>query len=93
MVHTVPMKKQRLLELALETLIAKRAALDAEMEDIRKQLGLSSSVGGDDKPVPRQEKSRRGRRRSRTPEERKAQAERMKKYWAKRKAKGKAGAK
>ena len=87
------MKKQRLLELALENLIAKRAALDAEMEGIRNELGLSSSVGGDDKPSPRLTQSGRGRRRSRTAAQRKSQSERMKKYWAKRKVKGEAAAK
>ncbi len=72
----------RILELALETLIARKTAVEAEIAEIRAELEGRA-------PSP---KSSRGtkmvsrRRRARTPAERKAQSERMKLYWAARRA-------
>ncbi len=73
---------RRILELALENLVAQRTAIEAEIAEIRAELeGFTSSA----QSIPRSSPSR-GRRRSRTAAERKAQSERMKAYWAKRKS-------
>jgi hypothetical protein len=72
----------RILELALETLIARRTSIEAEIAAIRAELeGHAPSIG-----VPAQTASISRRRRARTPAERKAQSRRMKAYWAKRRA-------
>ena len=71
----------RILELALETLVARRAAIEAEIAEIRAELeGRVPSVGRSSKVASVR------RRRPRTAAERKAQSERMKAYWAKRRA-------
>lgn len=79
----------RLIELALEALEARRAAIEKEIDEIRRQLetggkevaDVSESEKGAEKP------SRRtgGGRRPRTAAERKAQSERMKSYWKSKK--------
>ena len=73
---------KRILELALETLVARRTAIEAEIADIRAELeGRAPSVGPSSKVA-----SVTRRRRPRTTAERKAQSERMKAYWANRRA-------
>ncbi len=72
----------RILELALETLIARKTAVEAEIAEIRAELeGRAPSP----KSSRRTAKVSR-RRRARTPAERKAQSERMKLYWAAKRA-------
>jgi hypothetical protein len=71
---------KRLIELALEALEVRKAALDAEIAQIRSQLGGRSAkvkeslarLSGDKKRGPQSKAAR------------KAQSERMKAYWAKR---------
>ncbi len=73
---------RRILELALESLIAKKNTVEAEIAEIRAELaGLSKSSGRTAKAAPANR-----RRRARTATERKAQSTRMKAYWAKRKS-------
>lgn len=73
---------KRILELALETLVSRRNAIEAEIAEIRAELeGRPPSVGPSSKAA-----SVTRRRRPRTAAERKAQSQRMKAYWAKRRA-------
>jgi hypothetical protein len=72
---------KRLFELALEALEAKRSALDAEIAVLRSYLS----------PAPKRAKRTEvkapaRKRRGRSAASRKAQSDRMKAYWAKRKA-------
>lgn len=74
---------RRLIELALVTLEARKAALDTEIADLRSQL--SPVI-----PPPRAKGTAAAapvrKRRRRSAASRKAQSERMKAYWAKKKA-------
>jgi hypothetical protein len=63
----------RLIELAIETLESRKAAIDAEIAQLRSQLKAPTGKRG----------SARG---PRTAASRKAQSERMKDYWAKKRA-------
>ncbi len=72
---------QRILELALEELERKKTAIDSEIQAIRFELGESKTAGRTKAVAPVA-----GRRRGRSSTERKAQSERMKKYWAARRA-------
>jgi hypothetical protein len=76
--------RQRLLELALETLENKRKAIEAEIEGVTRQLrgagGKKASSGPSLKGAARQKGA--GRRRVRfSREERMRRAARMKAYW------------
>ena len=73
-----------ILELALEALEARKTAVAAEIEGIRSQLKGEAGI----KTAKERKASVRptGRRRPRTPAEKKAQSEKMKLYWAKRRA-------
>jgi hypothetical protein len=90
------MMSDRIIELALETLEARKAALQAEIDQLRAQL---KSVDGAEKiaakPAPVAKKGPRGRRGPRSAAARKAQSARMKEFWARRKAEaaGKSSAK
>lgn len=78
----------RILELALETLIARKTAIEVEIAEIRSELGGRGSAVKSRRRVLPQSR----RRRARTPAERKAQSERMKIYWANKRAEaGKSG--
>lgn len=67
----------RLLELALEALLRRKAEAEAEIAQIRKEL-----AGAEAPPTKKVARKRRGR----TAAQRKAQSERMKAIWAKRRA-------
>jgi hypothetical protein len=74
----------RLIELALETLESRKAAIEAEIQQLRSQL-TSSRRGG--AAVAKSGVSAGARRRRpRSAAARKAQSLRMKEYWAKRRA-------
>jgi len=76
------MDRNRILALAVEELIKQRAEIDAEIVAIRTELN------GTGIEAPKQARSaaeKIGRRRSRTPTERRAQAKRMREYWAAKK--------
>jgi hypothetical protein len=73
---------KRVIELALETLEAKRSALDTEIADLRSQLNPVRRPRA--KSAVTEAPARK--RRPRSAAARKAQSLRMKAYWAKRKA-------
>jgi hypothetical protein len=77
---------QRILELAMEELKRQKAAIELELESIRAELG-GVAAAGRTKAVA----ADAGRRRGRSEAERKAQSERMRKYWAARKTPKAAG--
>lgn len=70
---------RRILELALEALHERMAAIDAEIQSIQTQLRGGAS--------PRTVAPAAGKRRTRTAAQRKAQSEKMKKIWAAKKGK------
>jgi hypothetical protein len=73
---------KRLIELALEALEVRKAALDAEIAKMRSQLG--GRVVATKAPAAKLPgKKKRG---PQSKSARKAQSERMKAYWAKRRA-------
>jgi hypothetical protein len=72
---------RRLIELALEALEVRKAALDAEIAKMRSQLG-GRTVGAK-APAAKPFGKRRG---PQSKSARKAQSDRMKAYWAKRRA-------
>src|SRR5512135_1410329 len=78
------MEQKRILELALETLQYRRTDVDAEMEALRAEMRGSgrATLKGKAGPTTRP----KGKRRAKTPAERKAQSKRMKAYWAAKKA-------
>jgi hypothetical protein len=73
---------KRLIELALEALEVRKAALDAEIAKMRSQRGGRAVVAK--APAARMPGSKKRGPQSRSA--RKAQSERMKAYWAKRRA-------
>jgi nucleoid-associated protein YgaU len=78
------MDRNRILELALEGLQKQKAGIDQEIEMIQAELsGRGSTVR--EKPFVPAVGTARGR--LRTPAERKAQGERMRQYWAAKRAK------
>jgi hypothetical protein len=85
------MEHKRILELALEALQNRRTDVDAEMEALRTEMGGSARATLERKAGPTASPS--GRRRAKTPAERKAQSKRMKAYWAAKKAAAAAKAK
>ena len=76
--------RQRLLELALETLENKRRAIDAEIAELSRQLrgagGGRGAAGPSKKPAAQKTGSKRRRIRF-SKEERMRRAARMKAYW------------
>ena len=75
------MDKNRILELAIETLERQKAEIDAEIEKIRAELkGQTTSVSRkkNSQTMPK-------KKRSMTAAQRKAHSESMKKYWAQKK--------
>ena len=77
------MERNRILELALEELKRRKAGIDADIEAIRAELEGTGSAVPQTILVP-SAGTQRGRKR--TPAERKAQAQRMREIWKKRKA-------
>lgn len=77
---------QRILELAMEELKRQKAVIDAELEAIRAELGGIATAGRAKTVAPDA-----GRKRGRSEAERKAQSERMRKYWAARRTPKAAG--
>ena len=78
------MDQNRILELALEQLEQKKAGIEAELEMIQAELnGVGSAV----LKIKVDTVAGTGIRRQRTPAERKAQAERMRQYWAAKRGK------
>ena len=78
------MEHKRILELALETLEKRKTQVEAEVEALRAEMrgrGRATSTRKAETAA-----SPSGRRRARTPAERKAQSKRMKAYWAAKKA-------
>ena len=73
---------KRLIELALEALELRKAALDAEIAKMRSQLG-GRAVAAKPPAAKLRGKKKRG---PQSKSARKAQSERMKAYWAKRRA-------
>jgi len=73
---------RRILELALETLEARRAAIGSEIEALKREMIVPPAT------TPQEAKVviAKGKRRIRSAAYRKAQSERMKTLWAKRKA-------
>jgi hypothetical protein len=68
---------QRILELAMEELQRQKAVIDADIEEIQAELrGFKPAA------APKAAVSAEGRRRGRSSAQRKAQSDRMKKYWA-----------
>ncbi len=76
----------RLIELALETLELRRAALQAEIEQLRAQLKSQSADRAARAPVQMPKKAVRAPRRPRSASARKAQSQRMKEFWARKRA-------
>jgi hypothetical protein len=73
---------QRLIELALEALEQRRAKLDAEIAEIRSQIRGRAAGAEAPAATPRAGKKRGPQSKA----AKKAQSERMKAYWAKRRA-------
>jgi hypothetical protein len=74
----------RLVELALEALEARRAAIEAEIQKLRSALPRTARRGrGTEGSKPGTAKARR---RGRSAAARKAQSQKMKEYWARRRA-------
>jgi hypothetical protein len=65
--------ENRIIELAIEALVARKQALEAEIKMVESELKGSTTVAA--APAP-------GRRKPRTAAQRKAQAARMRAYWA-----------
>jgi hypothetical protein len=68
---------QRILELAMEELQRQKAAIDADIEEIQAELRGFRPAAAKKATV-----AAKANRRSRSSAQRKAQSERMKKYWA-----------
>ena len=85
------MEHKRILELALEALEKKKTQVETEIEALRAEMRGRGGVTAKRKAGPTAGPS--GRRRTRTPAERKAQSKRMKAYWAAKKAAAAAKAK
>jgi hypothetical protein len=84
------MDHNRVLELAIEELQRQKAGIEAEIEMIREEigkLGISAKHRTGKPPVVAAAKS--GRTRPRTAAEKKAQSDKMRKYWAARRSAGK----
>ena len=80
----MPSERQRLLELALETLESKKKQIDAEIAEIQSELrgGRARRVRGPGISLGAVTTSRRRRKRSRfSKDERLKRSQRMKAYW------------
>ena len=75
---------ENLVELAIEALEARKAAIDEEIARLRGQRGRGGrrSARGAEAPAARGKR----RRRKRSAAARRAQAQKMREYWARRKA-------
>jgi len=78
------MEHKRILELALEALEKRKTQVEAEVKALRAEMRGSSKARSTRKAGPAASPS--GRRRAKTPAERKVQSKRMKAYWAAKKA-------
>jgi hypothetical protein len=78
------MEHKRILELALEALEKQKTQVEAEVEALRAEMRGSGRATLKRKTGPIA--SPPGKRRAKTPAERKAQSKRMKAYWAAKKA-------
>jgi len=76
---------KRILELALETLEKQKAAIDAEIADIRSRISGAGRSGTAQAAAPAASSPR-----TMSAAQRKAVSKRMKAYWGKRKAAAKA---
>ncbi len=76
----------RLIELALETLELRKAAIQAEIEQLRAQLKSQGTARPASGATRAPKKAVRAQRGPRSASARKAQSERMKEFWAKKKA-------
>jgi len=85
------MDHKRILELALETLEKQKTQVEAEVEALRAEMRGSGGVTAKRKAGPAASPS--GKRRAKTPAERRAQSKRMKAYWVAKKAAAAAKAK
>jgi len=85
------MEYRRILELALEALQNRRMQVEAEVEVLRAEMRVSGRATLKRKPKPISKLP--GKRRTKTPAERRAQSKRMKAYWAAKKAAASAKAK
>ncbi len=79
------MDRNRILELAIEGLQKQKAGIDAEIDAIRGELHRGRSGAGQ----AGSSSERTGRKRVRTLAERRAQAQRMREYWAAKRLAGK----
>ena len=78
------MEHKRILELALEALEKQRTQVEAEVEALRAEMRDSGRATLERKTGPTTRP--KGKRRAKTPAERKAQSKRMKAYWVAKKA-------
>ncbi|MEJ2109702.1 MAG: hypothetical protein P8Z37_07300 [Acidobacteriota bacterium] len=76
------MDKNRILELAIESLERQKAELDEEIQNIKAQMKGQAAGSVKRKKAPAKPKKKQ----SMTPAQRKVRSERMKKYWAEKKA-------
>jgi len=76
------MDRNRILELAIAELERQKAGIERDIEALRAELGGTESSAARQKELAPSV----GARRRRTPAERRAQAKRMKEFWAKKRA-------
>jgi uncharacterized small protein (DUF1192 family) len=76
----------RIIELALETLELRKAAVQAEIDQLRAQLKSSKAGSVSPAAAPAPKKAARGSRGPRSAASRKAQSARMKEFWARKRA-------
>jgi hypothetical protein len=76
----------RIIELALETLELRKAAVQAEIDQLRAQLKPTKTGSVSAASAPVSKKAARGSRGPRSAASRKAQSARMKEFWARKKA-------
>lgn len=79
------MERKRILQLAVEELRKQKEEIEAEIKTIQAELGIRESRVARVAEIPTAPDRRR---RSRTPAERKAQAKKMREYWAAKRGKG-----
>lgn len=78
------MDNKRILELAIETLEKHKAAIEAEIEELRGEM--KGEITGETAKKVKATSPTASRYRPKTPAERKAQSDRMKAYWAAKKS-------
>lgn len=82
------MDKNRILELAIETLEKQKTEIDSEIEKLRSEIkGIKTT------PIKKTTSTKPKTKRGKSAAERRAQSEKMKQIWAKRKSKGGKGKK